>query len=386
MDIRMIEATAYDQALALRAYSFESVYNEERQRDFLHWLAEGHAIGCFEGNELIGQLLVLPLNMTVRGRNIAMGGIGFVATYPEHRNKGVMKAIMMESLELMRNHGQMISVLAPYSTSFYRYFGWELFQEQIHFDCAITEIGADSKLVDEVKRTSFEHVNVQVWEEIKLFHNKLANSRNGMMKRSDDWWNRIRARQRNSRFAAFYENGEIVGYIRYTIQNLMFKIEDYYLLHNRSEASVFRFVQAHASSVMKVKGVVPASRYFGMTFENPNFEKKIVQPTMFRIVDIIQFFEKVEWRPNSTFLIEIHDKFAPWNEGTYYFSPTEIKKIEGTFSETIRMSINVFSAIIAGYWDVEELWERGIITSRKEKILVLKEEFSTKELFFNEYF
>lgn len=386
MDIRIIEATEYEQVLDLRAYSFESVYSNERVQDFLHWLTEGHAIGAFEGNELIGQLLVLPLNMTLRGQNIEMGGIGFVATYPEHRNKGVMKAIMIESLEQMRNHGQTISVLAPYSTSFYRYFGWELFQEQLHFSCAISDIGADAKLVDEVRRTSFKRVNENVWNEIKQFHNNLANSRNGMMKRSDEWWNRMKVRQENSHFAAFYENGEIIGYIRYTIQNLVFKIEDYYLLHNRSEVAVFRFIQAHASSVTKVEGVVPASRYFGATFENPSFEKQIVQPTMFRIVDIIQLFEKVEWRPKSTFLLEIYDKFAPWNEGTYYFSPTEIKKIDGTFSETIRMSINVFSAIIAGYWDIEELWERGVITSRKDKIQVLKEEFSVEEPFFNEYF
>lgn len=50
------------------------------------------------------------------------------------------------------------------------------------------------------------------------------------------------------------------------------------------------------------------------------------------------------------------------------------------------MSINIFSAIIAGYWDVEELWERGIITSRKDKMMILKEEFANDAPFFNEYF
>ncbi|HEY4531673.1 MAG TPA: GNAT family N-acetyltransferase [Kurthia sp.] len=386
MDIRKIEPEEYTQVLDLRSYSFQSVYNEAKLNDFLHWLSEGHAIGCFEDRELIGQLLILPLNMTLRGQNLAMGGIGFVGTYPEHRNKGIMKAIMINALEQMKSQGQTISVLAPFSTSFYRYFGWELFQEQLQFNCELSDLGADPKLMDEVKRTSFESENQVVWTEIKHFHNTLAKSRNGMMQRSEAWWHRIKARQPDSRFAAFYENGTMVGYIRYTIQNLVFQIDDYYLLHERMEAAVFRFVQAHVSSVTKVEGIVPATRYFGSTFTNPSFEKKIIQPTMFRIVDLVQFFDQVTWRPKTTFLLEIHDQFAPWNEGTFFFSPTEIKKIEGVFSETIRMSINVFSAIIAGYWDVEKLWVRGIITSRRDKMIVLKEEFSTDAPFFNEYF
>lgn len=114
-----------------------------------------------------------------------MGGIGFVATYLEYRNKGVMKAIMIDALERMRHHGQTIPVLAPYSTSFYRHFGWELFQEQLQFSCELSTIGADPKLMNEVKRTSFDRVNAAVWHDIKQFHNPLANSRDIMMQRSD---------------------------------------------------------------------------------------------------------------------------------------------------------------------------------------------------------
>ncbi|WP_172597359.1 hypothetical protein [Kurthia zopfii] len=55
MDIRIIESEEYEQVVDIRAYSFHSVYDKAKLDDFLHWLNAGHAIGCFEEGELIGQ-------------------------------------------------------------------------------------------------------------------------------------------------------------------------------------------------------------------------------------------------------------------------------------------------------------------------------------------
>ncbi|WP_338147597.1 GNAT family N-acetyltransferase, partial [Lysinibacillus fusiformis] len=59
--------------------------------------------------------------------------MGFVATYPEYRQQGIIKRLMIEALQKMRDNGQTISVLAPFFVSFYRHFGWELFFEKLHY-------------------------------------------------------------------------------------------------------------------------------------------------------------------------------------------------------------------------------------------------------------
>ena len=55
----------------------------------------------------------------------------------------------------MRDNGQTISVLAPFSVSFYRYFGWELFLRSsiIQF---LRRFFLFRKQVDVMKRMSFE--------------------------------------------------------------------------------------------------------------------------------------------------------------------------------------------------------------------------------------
>ena len=47
--------------------------------------------------KIVGRLLILPLNITVHGVSFKMGGIGFVATYPEYRQQGIIKRLMTEA-------------------------------------------------------------------------------------------------------------------------------------------------------------------------------------------------------------------------------------------------------------------------------------------------
>lgn len=122
-----------DQVHRLRDYSFSSSYVGERRKDFQYWIEHSTTIGAFNRDKLVGQLLVLPLNMTIHNRNFKMEWIGFVATYPEYRNQGIMKKLMQRALEEMRRNGQIISVLSPFSVSFYRHFGWEILCDNINY-------------------------------------------------------------------------------------------------------------------------------------------------------------------------------------------------------------------------------------------------------------
>ncbi|CAM5379893.1 GNAT family N-acetyltransferase OS=Lysinibacillus sphaericus OX=1421 GN=LS41612_07495 PE=4 SV=1 [Lysinibacillus sphaericus] len=100
----------------------------------------------------MGSFLILPLNMTIHGENYEMGGIGFVATYPEYRQQGIMKKLIIASLKEMRQNGQTISVLAPFSVSFYRYFGWELFFDKLQYTISQSKFPDFGKQYDDLKR------------------------------------------------------------------------------------------------------------------------------------------------------------------------------------------------------------------------------------------
>jgi len=133
MEIKIIPPKDYIQVHQLRDYCFPNKYTGARRDDFHYWIENSTTLGAFDEHKVVGQLLILPLSMIVHGAKYDMGGIGFVASYPEYRQQGIIKRLMIEALKKMLENGQVISVLAPFSVFFYRYFGWELFFEKLHY-------------------------------------------------------------------------------------------------------------------------------------------------------------------------------------------------------------------------------------------------------------
>jgi len=90
MEIKIIPSKDYLQVHQLRDYCFPNKYTGARRDDFHHWVEHSTTLGAYDEHKVVGQLLILPLNMTIHGENYDMGGIGFVATYPEYRQRGIV--------------------------------------------------------------------------------------------------------------------------------------------------------------------------------------------------------------------------------------------------------------------------------------------------------
>ncbi|MHA1435905.1 MAG: GNAT family N-acetyltransferase, partial [Candidatus Heimdallarchaeota archaeon] len=88
-----------------------------------------NCLGYYEDDKLASTYVIIDYNMYVRnmyvrGTIMKMGGIAAVATKPNHRKKGHVTALITESLRVMRENKQYISVLYPFKFSFYRRYGY----------------------------------------------------------------------------------------------------------------------------------------------------------------------------------------------------------------------------------------------------------------------
>jgi len=99
MDIHIVSPNDYGQIHRLRDYCFPNKYSGARREDFHYWIEQSTTLGAYDDKKIVGQLLILPLNITVHGVSFKMGGIGFVATYPEYRQQGIIKRLMTEALQ-----------------------------------------------------------------------------------------------------------------------------------------------------------------------------------------------------------------------------------------------------------------------------------------------
>ena len=171
----------------------------------------------------------------------------------------------------MRDNGQTISVLAPFSVSFYRYFGWELFLRSSIIQ-SLKLCFPLGKQVDVMKRMSFEWLDPALFQMIKDFHNAQAIIRNGGMVRDEGWWKRLERRSPDSHFAAYFQGSNIEGYIRYTIRDGAFTIQDFVVANLLAEQAMWRYMTSHAASVSSITGVT--SNHYPLAFISRSHNSK----------------------------------------------------------------------------------------------------------------
>jgi predicted acetyltransferase len=83
------------------------------------------SFGAFVGEDMVAGLSVTYYPVRLFGRTVLMGGVGGVATQPEHRRHRHVAKLLELALERMRKRGVLVSMLYPFKYSFYRKYGWE---------------------------------------------------------------------------------------------------------------------------------------------------------------------------------------------------------------------------------------------------------------------
>lgn len=391
MEIKIVPPADYEQIHQLRDYSFPNKYEGKRRQDFHYWIEHSTTLGAYDLIKVVGQLLILPLNMTVHGVNFKMGGIGFVATYPEYRNQGIMKKLMIKALHEMREKGQVISVLAPYSVSFYRHFGWEIFFDKVIYTIPTDAFPNFGQQQDRMIRMSFELINDEVFRDIQQFHNEHALRINGGMLRDQAWWKRLARREPDNHLAACYKEERLVGYIRYNIKNLTFSIKDFVADNVEAEQAIWRFIISHQSSVEKIEGATSLKSRIGFNFQQPQFKREVVQAVMVRVVDAYTFMQHYSWgKIEQPLYIEIEDPFCPWNEHLYKINTdgqVSILKEKLVEDEHIlQLPINLFSTMMVGYLSVLDVLKYSGCVMLKECVVHWQKAIPNELPEFYEYF
>lgn len=116
---------------------------------------ECSVLGWFSNNKLISQMVVYPFSVNIHGRAYKMGGVTGVGTYPEYAGLGLMNDLMKQSLTTMKERGQTISYLFPYSIPYYRKKGWEIVSDVISYSVRDTQIPKPSAVPGRIERVSF---------------------------------------------------------------------------------------------------------------------------------------------------------------------------------------------------------------------------------------
>lgn len=125
MFVRVMRPEDKDMMELIQSVAFESPWEPPKPKDepesepdpMVWWM-------CGEGKTAHSCLGVLPIRARFDGRIVELGGIGGVASLPQYRRKGGIRALMNAVLRDMYDRGFVFSGLYPFSRAYYKKFGY----------------------------------------------------------------------------------------------------------------------------------------------------------------------------------------------------------------------------------------------------------------------
>lgn len=338
-------------------------------------LERASVLGCFDGNNLVSQFAVYPLEMNVFSKIYSVGFVTSVATYPEYAGLGLMKKLMRESLIAMRERGQSLALLYPYSIPLYRKRGWEIVSDKISYRIRDTQLPKGIEAPGYVRRVSWDN------DDFKQLHAQFARQTHGCLFRSSLAWDEYWRWEEDDTTAAVYyrKNGVPSGYVVYLIKDDIMYIKEMIYLDMEARKGLWKFIAAHESMVNEVKG----NTYFGepiaFTLYDSEIKEAIRPYIMGRIVDVQDFlssypFQKGEEDCEVTF--HVRDDFLEWNNNSFTVriraGRGEIVEKEengkGLSSYEIGLTVGTLTTLLLGYKRAPELFKLERIDASVEAI------------------
>jgi predicted acetyltransferase len=324
MVIRQLAADEMELHVRLSEYAFQYELSQEQREEATKKVKPEHVWGAFIEGQLASKMVILPLETYVYGKVLRLGGIASVATWPEFRRQGLVAKLLTHGLEVMRNQGQLLSYLAPFSFPFYRKYGWEIHGEFKSWKLDVKQL---PKVEGKGKVERVARSDKRIYD----VYEQYASRFNGTLRRSADWWEwRVFPTQKKGVVALYLnEQGEARGYLFYQVTEQKMNIHEFVSLDHDSYLGLWQLIRQHDSMIKEVNLKTPVHDPLPYIVDDPELEQRVIPYFMVRIIDVQRFLERVPLRWNETdekHFLHVTDPHATWNDGTFLLEKGEVDR------------------------------------------------------------
>jgi predicted acetyltransferase len=390
LEIKVLTEQHYLQSMNLSMYAFQYQVPESDIPKRLETLNKHRLLGIFEGEELASKLHILSLSVKLGKQDWKMGGIAGVATYPEHRRKGYVNALIKKSLEDMKDDGNIVSFLHPFNIDFYRKYGWEIVSD--HRKVFVEK--KDLKPVDAHSGIIKRYMKSSHSTDLEKIYDKYAERHSAMLSRDTDWW---LTSVYGSQTAAVYYNSEneASGYVLYEVKDNVMKVEEFVPLDHNARVGLWNYICQHDSMVERVELLLPVHDPFPYFLKEPKLKTETYPYFMGRIVNAEEAIKSYPFHSSGrNVFLHLEDVAAPWNAGTYLIGQEEVKFYaakEGSScvkppQRGLQININALTAMLFGYKRPMELHELGLVKGDLEEVEELEKIVPAFKPFFYDFF
>ena len=386
--IKRLNETNYTDIFALSQFAFQYELSEA---ELLKKRAEAarHKIwGWMVDDQIAAKLHLIPLSIYLNGRQFEMGGISSVATWPEYRRQGMVKHLLKHALNDMKEQGQTISLLHPFSVPFYRQYGWELTFMNQYYTIPMEKLKKDWKGEGFIKRIK---PDVPLLDEIYIDY---AKGFTGMIVRDEKWWEQRVLKDKCHIAVAFNKEQQQEGYMLYEVKENIFRVKEMAHRNLNGRKLLLQFIANHDSMAKEARMTVPENDNLPLLVDDPVFAQKKEPYFMARIVDVGRFLENYLFELESDVLLEplqlyVEDEFFPINNGTYKLEKVagDIKVLYMKEQENgIRCSVQQLTVMLLGYKRPMDLFQVGLIRGEKQEVELLEKLIPKQQTFLADFY
>ena len=329
-----------------------------------------------ETEEMMSTLTVTDFSIRFDGNACKMGGVGGVATLPQYRRRGGIRGCFQTMLPELYADGYDFSYLYPFSTAYYRKFGFECCVQKLH---AAVHLGLLTPPKTDGTLRLLENGNPMT-DAIRAIDAAWEDQYNMMVQhQAEDYqWTEKQdpAVKQEFTYVYFSADGTPKAYTSFTPsdqsdgRNLICK--RFCFTDKEGFAGLMGLFKSMSSDHMLVKFMLPAVT--AMQYLLPEWSLGAVtwsiQPAgMVRAVNVESVLKKAKYAGDGSLILQIQDPQIKENDRTFAvrFAAGKAVSVEETQSEPDAvLSIAAFSALIAGVCDFADAaeWMNGLEVRR----------------------
>lgn len=377
---------------------YEDVINNQTSRDNIYW-QERYAAFEDDDKTMMSFFVAKPYPVHFDGNHCKMTGIGGVATLPQYRRRGGIRRCFEKSLADMYENGYDFSYLYPFSTAFYRKFGYELCVEKALYKIKLSfipqyNIDGYCELVEP---------NDLHMEDIKIIHKSWQEKYNMMVENEDcDYiWLTKSNPVKEQVFTYLYKDKNHIpkGYLcfksEYPPEGRTLSCSRFVYTDVEGFKGLLNLARGFASDYMYISFSLPTDLYIAAllpewSLGSGNYQRLIGgSGGMARVIHVQNVLQKARYKGDGEIHIAITDPYIKENTGTFHVifaggKATSVTK-DDSFTADISLHITDFSRLIIGCLETEQIAFLENVTVNAD-MDILRKVFYKKPVMLTEYF
>ncbi|MFW5974174.1 MAG: GNAT family N-acetyltransferase, partial [Natrialbaceae archaeon] len=209
--------------------------------------------GVYADDELVSTCKLYELDAWIRDGYGPIGGLGAVATPPEHRRNGYIRELCRGVLAEFESRGAGLVTLWPFETSFYANLGWATANHVTRYECPPEVLPAHDAEGRMCQLSSGE------WERLGPTERAHGEGLALSLRRSERWW-RERTLTNWTGGAepyvyAYERDGEVAGYLTYSVaddENETLTVDVLAYADEEAYRAVLSFLGTHGAQIERV--------------------------------------------------------------------------------------------------------------------------------------